>query len=132
VHVRDVAVGHILAAEKGLAGERYSFGQTPKETLSMKEAFDVLQEITGIPAPNFQIPTVWPGSSPAWTKRSRHSPANRPARPMAGVQMAAHKMFFNPAKAIRELGPAANAAKAGASDAVDWFRANGYAPASAR
>jgi len=27
VHVRDVAVGHILAAEKGRVGERLHFGQ---------------------------------------------------------------------------------------------------------
>ncbi len=40
--------------------------------------------------------------------------------------MAAHKMFFNPAKAISELGLPQTPPKQALSDAVDWFRANGY------
>src|SRR5204863_5334896 len=50
VHVRDVAIGHILAAEKGGLGERYILGNA-EGNWTMKEAFDVLQEITGISAP---------------------------------------------------------------------------------
>src|SRR5687767_10675566 len=55
VHVRDVVRGHILAAEKGRVGERYILGHA-EGNWTMKQAFDVLQEITGIPAPRFQVP----------------------------------------------------------------------------
>jgi dihydroflavonol-4-reductase len=41
--------------------------------------------------------------------------------------MARYKMFFNPSKAIHELGLPQTPPKRALSDAVDWFRANGYA-----
>ena len=55
VHVRDVAVGHILAAEKGGIGERYILGNT-EGNWTMKQTLAVLEEITGIPAPKIKIP----------------------------------------------------------------------------
>ena len=50
VHVRDVAAGHILAAEKGHIGERYILGNV-QGNWTMEETLAVLQEITGIAAP---------------------------------------------------------------------------------
>jgi dihydroflavonol-4-reductase len=35
-------------------------------------------------------------------------------------------MFFNPAKAIRELGLPQTSPKQALADAVEWCRANGY------
>src|SRR5437763_6130163 len=55
VHVRDVAIGHILAAEKGRIGERYILGNA-EGNWTMKAAFTVLEELTGIRGPKFQIP----------------------------------------------------------------------------
>jgi dihydroflavonol-4-reductase len=49
-----------------------------------------------------------------------------PKAPLAGVRMAKYKMFFNPAKAIRELGLPQTSPKQALADAVEWFRANGY------
>src|SRR5437763_11305267 len=55
VHVRDVAVGHILAAEKGRLGERYILGNA-EGNWTMAEALALLEEVTGIPAPRLRIP----------------------------------------------------------------------------
>jgi dihydroflavonol-4-reductase len=92
----------------------------------MKRALDVLAEVTGLPAPKFRLPYTmalgvahvnewWSG----WTGKP-------PRAPLAGVRMARYKMFFKPDKAIRELGLPQTDPREALSDAVEWFRANGY------
>ena len=46
VHVRDVARGHLLAAERGKPGERYILGH---QNLRLTELFEMLAELTGTP-----------------------------------------------------------------------------------
>ena len=126
VHVRDVAVGHILAAERGRVGERYILGNAAGNW-TMKQTFDVLSEITGLPAPKFQIP-YFVALSAAYVDEAIARITNKPPKaPHAGVRMAKHKMWFNPAKAIRELGLPQTPPRQALADAVEWFRANGYA-----
>lgn len=125
VHVRDVAVGHILAAEKGKVGERYILGSADGNW-TMKDAFAVLEEITGVRGPRMQIPyrIAWLA---ACVDELKSKFTRRPPRaPLAGVRMALHKMFFNPAKAIHQLGLPQTPPKQALADAVEWFRANGY------
>ena len=125
VHVRDVAVGHILAAKKGCIGERYILGHA-EGNWTMKEAFAVLEAVTRVPAPRLQIP--YPVALAAAHLDEMLSGFTRrpPKAPLAGVRMAKYKMFFNPAKAIRELGLPQTAPKQALADAAEWFRANGY------
>lgn len=125
VHVRDVATGHILAAEKGRIGERYILGHA-RGNWTMKEAFRVLEEITGVRAPRWQVPysVAWTAARvDEWKSRFTHRP---PKAPLAGVRMAKYKMFFNPAKAIRELGLPQTSPREALAEAVDWFRQHGY------
>lgn len=125
VHVRDVAIGHILAAEKGRVGERYILGNA-EGNWTMKRTFEVLQEITGVPAPKWRIPyavAFLAAGVDEFKSRFTHQP---PRAPLAGVRMAAHKMFFNPAKAIRELGLPQTPPKQALADAVEWFHSHGY------
>jgi dihydroflavonol-4-reductase len=125
VHVHDVAVGHILAAEKGRVGERYILGNA-KGNWTMIEALEVLAEISGVPAPKIQIPYIV-ALAAAHTGEILSNLTGKPPRaPLAGVRMAKHKMFFNPAKAIRELGLPQTPPKQALEDAVEWFRANDY------
>lgn len=125
VHVSDVAIGHILAAEKGKVGERYILGNA-EGNWTMKKAFDVLQEITGIPAPRFQVPYVVALAAAHADELISRCTGKPPKAPLAGVRMARYKMFFNPARAISELGLPQTAPRRALSDAVDWFRKNGY------
>jgi dihydroflavonol-4-reductase len=125
VHVRDVAIGHILAAEKGRVGERYILGNS-QGNWTMQEMLAVLEEITGIPAPKIKVP-YWIALAAAHVDEKISFFTNKPPKaPLAGVRMAKYKMWFNPAKAIRELGLPQTPPEQALADAVKWFRANGY------
>jgi dihydroflavonol-4-reductase len=125
VHVRDVAAGHVLAAEKGRIGERYILGAADGN-LTMKQAFEHLGRITGRPAPRFQVPYGVALAAAHVDELLAKLTGKPPKAPLAGVRMAANKMWFNPAKAIRELGlPQTNPVQA-LADAVTWFEQNGY------
>ena len=125
VHVRDVVRGHVLAAECGRIGERYILGHADGNW-TMKRALEVLAEITGLPAPRFQVPYhVALGAAHVDELISRFT-GKPPKAPLAGVRMARYKMFFNPVKAIRELGLPQTDPRQALADAVEWFRANGY------
>ena len=125
VHVRDIAVGHILAAEKGKLGERYILGNKDGNW-TMEETLKVLQELTGIPAPTRKVPH-WVALAAAHVQEKTAIFTKKPPRaPLAGVRMSKHKMWFNPQKAIRELGLPQTPPKEAFKDAIDWFKANGY------
>ena len=125
VHVRDVAIGHILAAEKGNVGGRYILGNADGNW-TMHETLATLEEITGIPAPRIKIP-YWVALTAAYINETNAFLTGKPPRaPLAGVRMARHKMWFNPAKAIHELGLPQTPVKQALADAVEWFRVNGY------
>jgi dihydroflavonol-4-reductase len=126
VHVRDVAVGHILAAEKGRFGERYILGNADGNW-TMQEMLKTLEEITGIRAPKMRIP-YWVAYRAAEVNEMISFVTRQPPRaPLAGVRMAKYKMWFNPAKAIAQLDLPQTPPKQALADAVEWFRANGYA-----
>jgi dihydroflavonol-4-reductase len=125
VHVRDVAIGHILAAEKGRIGERYILGHA-QGNWTMAEAFRVLQELTGIAAPKLRIPYGVALIAAYLNEAIASVTGNPPKAPLAGVRMAKYKMFFNPAKAICELGLPQTSPRQALLDAVGWFQENGY------
>jgi dihydroflavonol-4-reductase len=125
VHVRDVAVGHILAAEKGKFGERYILGHA-EGNWTMQEMLKILEEITGLPAPKMKVP-YWVALAAAHVDETISNFTGKPPKaPLAGVRMAKYKMWFNPAKAIRELDLPQTPPKQALADAAEWFRANGY------
>lgn len=125
VHVRDVAVGHILAAEKGRLGERYILGNS-EGNWTLKEAFGELEQITGIRGPRARVPYFVALTAAYFAETLSQVTGKPPKAPLAGVRMAKYKMFFNPAKAIRELGLPQTPPRQALTDAVDWFRSNGY------
>jgi dihydroflavonol-4-reductase len=125
VHVRDVAAGHILAAEKGDIGERYILGNK-EGNWTMRETLAALEEITGISAPKTQIP-YWVALAAAHVDETISFFTGKPPRaPLAGVRMARYKMWFNPAKAIRVFKLPQTPPRQALADAVEWFRVNGY------
>ncbi|MBI4413060.1 MAG: NAD-dependent epimerase/dehydratase family protein [candidate division NC10 bacterium] len=124
VAASDVAAGHLLAAERGKAGERYILGHA---NLMLEEIFTLLARLTGIPAPRLRVPYgVAYVAGVAAEVLSRLT--GRPPRiPLTGVRMARKVMFFDAGKAVRELGLPQTPVEAALREAVDWFTAHGYA-----
>jgi dihydroflavonol-4-reductase len=125
VHVRDVAIGHILAAEKGRIGERYILGHV-EGNWTMREAFAVLEEITGVPAPKLRVPYAVALSAAYANELLSFFSHKPPKAPLAGVRMAKSKMFFNPHKAVEKLGLPQTSPRQALADAVQWFQEQGY------
>jgi dihydroflavonol-4-reductase len=125
VHVRDVAVGHILAAEKGVLGQRYILGHQ-EGNWTMQQTLETLARLTGQSAPRWKLP-YWLALRIAEVSEGiAFFTGKAPQATLAGVRMAKHKMWFNPAKAIRELGLPQTPPEQAFADAIAWFRAHGY------
>ena len=125
VHVRDVAVGHILAAKNGRLGDRYILGNA-NGNWTMKQTLATLEKITGISAPKMKIPH-WFALRVAKANEIVSFFTGKPPRaPLAGVRMARYKMWFDPSKAINYLEMPQTPPEQAFADAVAWFRANGY------
>lgn len=124
IDVHDVAVGHVLALEKGKPGERYILGH---QNLTLREILGMLADITGRKAPWLRIPypvayaaawvdtAVWGGL----LKREPHIP-------LEAVKMAGKKMFFDSTRAVRELGLPQSPVRSALERAVKWFTDRGY------
>jgi len=113
VHVRDVAIGHILAAEKRRIGQRYILGNA-EGNWTMQQTFAALEEVSGVPAPKMRIP-YFAALAVAHVNEVVAGVTGKPPKaPLAGVRMAKYKMWFNPGQSRFATRPAADAAKTGA------------------
>ena len=123
VDVRDVAVGHILAAEKGESGERYILGG---ENMTMRQLLGILEEITGLPAPRIRLP-YYPVLGLSYINAAIcRLTGSTPRMTPETIRMSSHYMFFSPKKAVEELGLPQTPPARALRRAVEWFRANGY------
>ena len=124
VHVRDVARGHLLAAERGTPGERYILGH---RDLALAEIFGMLAELTGRRPPRFRVPYAMAWLGAACCESLARVTGRPPAVPLTAVRMARKRMYFSPARAVRELGLPQTDVREALADAVAWFEAHGYA-----
>lgn len=127
VHVDDVAAGHLLAAERGRPGERYILGGW---NLTLREIFAALGRIAGVRPPGLKVsPELIMPLARLSEWLADHLTGRPPLVAVDAVRMARKRMFFDPAKAVRELGMPQRPADDALAEAVTWFRAHGYAPA---
>ncbi len=124
VDVADVVDGHILALEKGKPGERYILGN---RNVSLKEIFDILSNLTGLPAPRIRAP-YWLVVGVGYADRFVEGTLFRrePAIPVEGVLASKTPAYVSCEKAVRELGLPQRPVGKAVQQAVDWFAAHGY------
>ena len=122
VHVDDVAVGHLLAEERGAVGERYIIGG---ENLSLREILRRIAALAGRKPPTLglPIPALMPVAAAA--ELAARITGREPFVTLDGLRLARKKMYFSSDKAKRELGYAPRPAEAALATAVAWFRAQG-------
>jgi dihydroflavonol-4-reductase len=121
--VEDTAEGHLLACERGKAGERYILGC---ENLTLEEILGRLANLSGRKAPRWQIPYpvayVAGMACTGWANLT----GRKPRVPLDAVKMARKKMFVSVDKAKRDLGFAPGPVDGALRRAIDWFQTNGY------
>lgn len=123
VHVDDVAEGHILAYNKGEIGERYVLGG---ENLTLREIIEIVTDYVGRSGPWLKLPRA-PLYPVAWAAEIVARMTDRePVVTVDALKMAAKHMYYSSDKAREKLGYAPRPAREALTDAVDWFRENGF------
>ena len=124
VHVDDVALGHVLAFERGTPGERYVLGG---EDMTLARILEIVAHHAGRRPPRIRLPhaAVLPV---AWVSElaARMRVTGEPLATVDGVRMARKKMFFSSRKAADSLGYEARPGADAIREAVDWFHAHRY------
>ena len=124
IDVEDVAVGHLLAAERGRVGEKYILGY---ENLTLQQILAMLADLTRLSAPQFRVPYALAlGVAYADATLARLVPRREPRVPPVGVKLSKKKMFFDPTKAVRDLGLPQTPVREALRKAVVWFIENDY------
>ena len=118
VNVHDVALGHLLACEKGKVGERYILGS---ENLTLSQILQELARITGRKAPTVKLPYSVAWTAGIVTTAWAHLTGVAPRVPLEAVRMAKKKMWVSHEKAERELGYSPCPATSALADAAKWF-----------
>lgn len=118
VNVRDVALGHLLACERGKVGERYILG---RENMTLGRILKELARITGRKAPSIELPYFVAYTAGVVTTALAHVTGIPPRAPLEAVRMAKKKMFVTHEKASRELGFSPQPPETALADAVKWF-----------
>ena len=126
IDVDDCARGHILAAQKGKPGERYILGH---ENLPILKIFQLLSEITGLPAPGFKVPKAVALATGFFSELKSKITGKPPVVPLAGVRMALQPMWYDNAKAIEQLGLPTRPIEETLRRAAAWFVEHGYVDA---
>ncbi|HIC88182.1 MAG TPA: SDR family NAD(P)-dependent oxidoreductase [Anaerolineae bacterium] len=123
IDARDMALGHLAAAEKGRVGERYLLGG---ENLTLRRAAEIVSEVVNVPPPRFTLPRCLIRPL-AWLIDLVNSLSPRPL-PITGLmlRLGAEDFYYDTRKAEQELGLRHRPFRETVSDTFEWLRTNGY------
>ncbi|MGF1497538.1 MAG: NAD-dependent epimerase/dehydratase family protein [Elainellaceae cyanobacterium] len=121
IDARDVALGHIRAAERGRVGERYILGHVD---LPLRDLLAMLEEITGLPMPTRQIP-YWLALTVSTVQEfiADYITKQPPSAPLTGVKLARSPLRFDNTKAVKELGLSFRPLRDSLVDAIQDYEA---------
>lgn len=127
VDARDMALRQLLAAERGVPGERYLLGG---RNVMFSEILAAVAHAAGVPRPRWRIPLA-AGRLAALASEVLAWPAGAPpAFPLVGVELLWHSQHVSHAKAAGALGyhPSIPLSQT-FSDTISWARQAGRLPA---
>ncbi len=116
--VRDVALGHIYAMEKGKMGNLYILGG---ETISVFGILDFLESITGIEKPNTKMPYWIAYATSPFTPIYYSIVKTKPLFTTYSVKVLHSNANISSKKAIEQLGYSFRPVKESIKDAYYWF-----------
>jgi len=124
--IDDCAVGHVLAADRGIPGERYLLSGS---ALTMRSAVDLLRRTTGRPSHVVWVPRAFvraaaPLSRLAW--RADDAPVCPDV-----LRTLLHGHRYDGSRASRDLGLRYRSLEATLERVVRWYRARGLLPEAA-
>jgi dihydroflavonol-4-reductase len=128
VDVEDVAMGHVLAMERGAIGERYLLGG---DNVTMSQLFETLCDLTGLAEPSVKSRGLlqFVGTVLELNARLRGGQPRITSR--LARDYAESFSFITSHKAETELGYTHRPVREALSRSVRWFLANGYVPPNA-
>ena len=118
VDVRDVALGMILAGEKGRTGESYILSG---QQLRVIELIDIIQQETGKQLKPWYVPLVLAQFFSLFTPLYYRLTRQKPRLTSYSLKTLQSNSKISHAKAKRELGYAPRALKQSVVDSIHWF-----------
>lgn len=126
VDIHDVAIGHILAMEKGEIGESYNLGNNHNNII-LKELFSLIGEIAGVSPPRFK--TSYVGAlafSYVCLFTANHITHKTPLLTPGALQVLHLFKKMDSTKAIKKLGLPQTPLRETIRRTVEWYKENGY------
>ncbi len=122
VAARDVARGHLLAAQRGISGERYLLGS---ENLHWPAIHNIIAELCGVPGPAWQANhTVSLLAAAAWEFASKLT-RTPPLTTRNQARMVGRYYWYEHQKAVG-LGYRPRPARAALAEAIAWLSASSH------
>jgi dihydroflavonol-4-reductase len=123
VDVRDVAVGHLLAAEKGEVGEKYILGN---QNFTVRQLFKLVGKKAGVRAA--YIPMSVSLSKPIGylMEKMAERSGRTPMTTSKEIPLMARYLFYDVSKAKDKLGLELTPIEESLERSIEWFRREGY------
>ncbi len=122
-HVDDIAVAHILAAQKGTPGDRYILGN---ENLYLSEILQIIRDIFHTKVPNRKIPYWLAELTGRVAEQIANFTHKMPIASLEGVRLTKANLVFDCSKAVQELGMPQTPVRRAIQEAGEWLIKQSY------
>jgi dihydroflavonol-4-reductase len=124
VSLDDVALAHVILAEKGTPGERYLIGS---ENLSWRTLHSLIADLTGVAGPRLELPTaaayITSAAAEAWARFAETEPLSTREEALT-----IGRYYWYSHDKIARLGYAPKPARAAVANALAWLLSSTHLP----